>query len=50
MADNLKEAAKLMGSLGGNRTLKKYGKKHFKRIRQIGIQRKLEREQNAIGR
>lgn len=34
---NKSKAAQSLGSLGGAKTLKKYGKDHFKKIRQIGV-------------
>jgi hypothetical protein len=37
MGDNLKDAAKILGSLGERKTLRKYGKKYFKKSGRSGF-------------
>jgi hypothetical protein len=33
----LEDIGKAFGSLGGNATMKKYGRKHFKKLSELGI-------------
>jgi hypothetical protein len=46
---NYSDLAKQLGSRGGKKTLEKYGKDHFIRIRQLGVEaKKRKKETDSI--